>query len=258
MAVQWQIILSGKFGLCACVLQPSMGFLSTGRPDATCHLHSINVITDLCRNMVVCISYRGQEECQKTIWVKRWKGLFLSLSAPSPPPNIHLIFSKSTILERRAWSEVFADGQSPILLYFCVVNNVCVHVRVCLCDLRADTVSAWCSCLLKRSQKEEAPTVSTQSVNLHYGLPSHADLQCASTEDSCRDAPLVCWCLSGNETGTEVCGSGRILSVLWAVVEQILRSFTQVKAAMQVCKVHLDYWVSNNCRSIIEKKPILK
>lgn len=82
------------------------------------------------------------------------------------------------------------DGQSPMLLYFCAVSNVCVHV--CVCDLRADTVSAWCSCLLKRSQKEEAQTVSTQSVNLHYGLPSHADLQCASTEDSCRDAPLVC------------------------------------------------------------------
>lgn len=69
------------------------------------------------------------------------------------------------------------------------VAGACVCVYAHKCDLWADTVSAWCSCLVKRPEKEEAPTVATQSVNLHYRLSSHVNLQSASTEYLSRDAP---------------------------------------------------------------------
>lgn len=120
-------------GGCVSALQPSMGFLSTGRPDATCHLHSINVITDLCKNMVVCISYQGQEECQKPRWVNRWKGFFCPPSPP--PPNIQLILSKmkNSLAKRRVWAVRLPYSQ---FVHHCVVT-----VCVCLCECHAQVWS---------------------------------------------------------------------------------------------------------------------
>jgi len=58
--------------------------------------------------------------------------------------------------------------------FFAVCALQCCQQSVCVrpvhdSDLGADTLSALCSCLVKRSQKEEPQRVTTQRVNLHYG-----------------------------------------------------------------------------------------
>lgn len=77
----------------------------------------------------------GQEVCQKTQSGMRWK------SRHSP-----------------VW-------KGPTVLFLLLFG-------ASACDLWADTVSAQCRGAATVTDKKEVPTVSTQAVNLHYGLPS--------------------------------------------------------------------------------------